>query len=251
MTKRRLQGRIALITGASRGIGRAVALRFATEGAHVILCARTQGALEELDDEIIKKTGKSATLVPINLCDFEAIDHMGIAIFERFKKLDVLVGNAGQLKSLTPLPQVKPKDWDQIMNINLTANYRLLRSFDPLLKASDSGRAIFVSSTVTQGTWPFWGIYAVSKAGLEAMVKTYAMEIKKTNIKANILNPGPTRTKLRTTPYPGEDPNTVKPPEMITEYFVQLAEKNCALNGEIIQVDEIINKRIGNNLEKV
>jgi len=250
MTEGRLQGRIALITGASRGIGRAMALRFAREGAHLILCARTQGALEELDDEILELTGENATLVPLDLSDFDAIDHMGAAVFERFKRLDVLVGNAGILTPLTPMAQVKPKDWDQVMTINLSANYRLLRSFDPLLKASDAGRAIFVSSTVTQGTWPFWGAYAVSKAGLETMVKTYASENKKTSINANILNPGPTRTTMRPIAYPGEDPESVKPVEDVTEHFVQLAEASCILNGEVIQIDTPQNTDTGDDLEK-
>jgi NAD(P)-dependent dehydrogenase (short-subunit alcohol dehydrogenase family) len=237
MTEGRLRGRVALITGASRGIGRAVALRFAQEGAQLILCARTQGALEELDDKILELTGDNVTLAPLDLCDFDAIDHMAAAVFERFKRLDVLVGNAGLLTPLKPMPQVKPEEWDQVININLTANYRLLRSFDPLIRTSEAGRAIFVSSTVTQGTWPFWGAYAVSKAGLETMVKTYASENKKSNIKANILNPGPTRTTMRPIAYPGEDPESTKLPEDVTEYFVQLAEVSCNLNGEIIQID--------------
>jgi NAD(P)-dependent dehydrogenase (short-subunit alcohol dehydrogenase family) len=237
MTKGRLQGRVALITGASRGIGRAVALRFAQEGAQLILCARTEGALEKLDDEILELTGDNVTLAPIDLSDFDAIDHMAAAVFERFKRLDVLIGNAGLLTPLKPMPQVKPEDWDQIINVNLTANYRLLRSLDPLIRASEAGRAIFVSSTVTQGTWPFWGAYAVSKAGLETMVKTYASENKKSNIKANILNPGPTRTTMRPIAYPGEDPESIKLPEEVTESFLQLAEESCSLNGEIIQID--------------
>jgi NAD(P)-dependent dehydrogenase (short-subunit alcohol dehydrogenase family) len=237
MTEGRLQGRVALITGASRGIGRAVALRFAQEGAQLILCARTQGALEELDDKILKLTGDNVTLAHLDLCDFDAIDRMAAAVFERFKRLDVLIGNAGLLTPLKPLPQVKPEEWDQVININLTANYRLLRSFDPLIRTSEAGRAIFVSSTVTQGTWPFWGAYAVSKAGLETMVKTYASENKKSNIKANILNPGPTRTTMRPIAYPGENPESIKLPEDVTEYFVQLAEVSCNLNGEIIQID--------------
>lgn len=235
MTEGRLKGRIALITGASRGIGRAVALRFAREGAHLILTARTQGALEEVDDEIQELTGESATLVPVDLMDFDNIDQMGGAVFERFKRLDILVGNAGLLTSLTPVAQVRPKDWDRVMALNVTANYRLLRSFDPLLRASDAGRAIFVSSTVTQGVWPFWGVYSVSKAALESMVRTYASEIGKTSIRANILNPGPTRTAMRHVAYPGEDPETVKSPEEVTGSFVQLAEASCDLNGEIVQ----------------
>ncbi len=235
MTEGRLKGRIALITGASRGIGRAVALRFAREGAHLILTARTQGALEEVDDEIQELTGESATLVPVDLMDFDNIDQMGGAVFERFKRLDILVGNAGLLTSLTPVAQVRPKDWDRVMALNVTANYRLLRSFDPLLRASDAGRAIFVSSTVTQGVWPFWGVYSVSKAALESMVRTYASEIGKTSIRANILNPGPTRTTMRHVAYPGEDPETLKSPEEVTGSFVQLAEASCDLNGEIVQ----------------
>jgi NAD(P)-dependent dehydrogenase (short-subunit alcohol dehydrogenase family) len=236
MTEGRLQGRIALVTGASRGIGRAVALRFAQEGAHLILTARTQGGLEELDDEILEISGENATLVPLDLTDFGAIDKMGAAVFDRFKRLDVLVGNAALLTTLTPMAQVKPKDWDAVMALNLTANYRLLRSFDPLLRMSDAGRAIFVSSTVTQGIWPFWGAYSVSKAALETMVKTYAAENEKTNVKANILNPGPTRTTMRTVAYPGEDPESVKPPEEVTEHFLKLGEASCMQNGEIVQI---------------
>ena len=249
MTNGRLQGRVALITGASRGIGRAVALRFAQEGAELILCARTQGALEELDDEILELTGDNVTLAPLDLCNFDAIDHMAAAVFERFRRLDVLIGNAGLLTPLKPMPQVKPEDWDQIINVNLTANYRLLRSFDPLIRASEAGRAIFVSSTVTQGTWPFWGAYAVSKAGLETMVKTYASENKKSNIKANILNPGPTRTTMRPIAYPGEDPESIKLPDDVTESFLKLAEESCSLNGEIIQIDSPQNPDTCNELE--
>ncbi|MBT4933679.1 MAG: SDR family NAD(P)-dependent oxidoreductase [Rhodospirillaceae bacterium] len=237
MNEGRLQGRIALVTGASRGIGRAVAKAFAEEGAHLILTARTQGALEELDDEILDISGQNATLVPMDLGDFDAIDHMGAAVFDRFKRLDVLVGNAALLTPLSPMAQVKPKDWDQVLTLNLTANFRLLRSFDPLLRMSDAGRAIFVSSTVTQGVWPYWGAYSVSKAGLETMVKTYASENEKTNVKANIINPGPTRTTMRPVAYPGEDPETVKPPEDVTETFIKLAETRCDLNGEIVQIE--------------
>jgi NAD(P)-dependent dehydrogenase (short-subunit alcohol dehydrogenase family) len=248
MPQGRLQGRIALITGASRGIGRAVALRFAEEGAQVVLCARTQGALEELDDEILKLTGDNATLVPLDLRNFDAVEQMAAAVFERFKRLDVLVGNAGLLTSLSPMAQVSPKDWDEVISINLTANYHLLRSFDPLIRASKAGRAIFVSSTVTQGTWPFWGAYAVSKAGLETMIRTYASENKKSNIRANILNPGPTRTNMRPIAYPGENPEMIKPPEEVTEYFLQLAETSCDLNGEIVQFNELKNLDTKNDL---
>ena len=175
----RLQDRIALVTGASRGIGRAVALRFAQEGAHVIAVARTQGGLEELDDEI-QMVGGTATLVPADLGDHPKIDHIGAAIFERFGRLDVLVGNAAILGILSPVGHVDPGTWDQVMRVNVTANWRLIRSFDPLLRMSESGRAIFVTSGAASHPTAYWGPYATSKAALEMMVLTYAAEVKKT-----------------------------------------------------------------------
>jgi NAD(P)-dependent dehydrogenase (short-subunit alcohol dehydrogenase family) len=228
----RLAGRIALITGASRGIGRAVALRFAAEGADLILAARTQGALEEVDDEI-RQLGRQATLVPADLTDYPVIDRMGAAVYERWGRLDVLVGNAGLLGVLSPVGHIGPEIWDQVMAVNLTANWRLIRDFDPLLRASDAGRAIFVTSGVSGGR-AYWGAYAVSKAALETMVRTYAAEVAKTSIRANLINPGATRTRMRAQAFPGENPDTVKAPEDITELFVQLAEPACALNGQVI-----------------
>ena len=232
MTKeKRLAGRIALITGASRGIGRAVAKRFAEEGAHVVINARTQGALEELDDEI-RAIGGQATLVPGDLTDFDTIDQMGGAIFERWKRLDILVGNAGQLGILSPMAHIAPQVWDQVMAVNVTANYRLIRSFDPLLRASESGRAIFVSSGVAGNPRAYWGGYAVSKAALETMARIYADEVKSTNVRVNIINPGATRTGMRVEAMPGEDPETLKTPESITGLFVELALPSCQSNGE-------------------
>ncbi len=228
----RLSGRVALITGASRGIGRAVALRFAKEGAELILAARTQGALEEVDDEI-RQLGRRATLVPADLTDYQVIDRMGAAVFERWGRLDVLVGNAGLLGVLSPVGHISPEMWDQVIATNLTVNWRLIRSFDPLLRASDAGRAMFVTSGVSGGR-AYWGAYAVSKGALETMVKTYAAEVSKTPVRANLINPGPTRTRMRAQAYPGENPDTVKAPEDITDLFVQLAEPACALTGEII-----------------
>jgi NAD(P)-dependent dehydrogenase (short-subunit alcohol dehydrogenase family) len=233
MTKR-LDGRIALITGASRGIGRAVAKRFAAEGAHPILVARTQGALEELDDEIRAETGVESTLVPLDLRDFDAIDKVGAAMYERFGRLDVLVANAGLLGVLTPMHQLDPKVWNDVMSVNLTACWRLLRSMDPLLRASDSGRAIYVTSTVGQEPRAFWSAYAVSKAALDMMVRVYAQETLKSNIRVNLVNPGPTRTGMRAAAMPGEDPETLKTPESIAHEFVRLAEAGCELHGEII-----------------
>lgn len=230
--EKRLSGRIALVTGASRGIGRAVAKRFAEEGAHVIINARTQGALEELDDEI-QAIGGQATLVPGDLTDFDMIDQMGRAVFERWKKLDILVGNAGVLGTLSPIPHIDPKTWDQVMAVNVTVNYRLIRSFDPLLRASDAGRTIFVSSGVASKPRAYWGVYAVSKAALETMARIYAEEVKSSNLRVNIINPGATRTGMRAEAMPGEDPEMLKTPESITGLFVDLAAPSCQKHGEI------------------
>jgi len=235
MTEGRLSGRLALITGASRGIGRALAIRFASEGAHVIAISRTQGALEELDDEILALTGENATLVPADLTDFDVLDRMGASIFERFGRLDVLVGNAALLTRLTPMAQIPPKEWDTSIATNLTANWRLLRSFDPLLRMSDAGRAIFITAAAAASHTPYWGAYAVSKAALETMVKIYAAENTKTKVCANLFDPGPTRTGLRAVAYPGEKPESLKAPEDVTEQVLTLALASCQLNGELIK----------------
>jgi NAD(P)-dependent dehydrogenase (short-subunit alcohol dehydrogenase family) len=229
----RLEGRIALITGASRGIGRAVAMRFAAEGAHLILTARTQGALEEVDDEL-RALGHGATLVPADLADYATIDQMGAAVFERFKRLDILVGNAGVLGTLSPLAHTDPATWDRVMAVNVTANWRLIRSFDPLLRASDAGRGIFVTSGVTASPRAYWGAYAVSKTALEMMVGIYAAETAKTRVRVNLVNPGATRTRMRSQAFPGEDPSNLKSPEDVTDLFVDLAEPTCIRNGEVL-----------------
>lgn len=231
---KRLQGRLALVTGASRGIGRAIAERYAREGAHVIAVARTQGALEELDDAIKNDTGENATLVPLDLRDYDAIDKVGAALYERFGKLDIVVANAGQLGVLGPIHQAKPKVWDEVMAVNLTSVWRLTRSMDPLLRASDSGRAIYLTSSVGHNPRAFWGAYAVSKAGLEMMARTYAEETLKTNIRVNIVNPGATRTAMRASAMPGENPDTLKTPESIAHVFVDLGAAECTRHGEMI-----------------
>jgi NAD(P)-dependent dehydrogenase (short-subunit alcohol dehydrogenase family) len=225
-----LAGRIAVVTGASRGLGRAAALALAREGAHVVAMARTQGGLEELDDEI-KQLGGSATLVPADLGDYAAIDRLGAAIFERWKKLDILIGNAGVLGKLTPLAHADQKMWDEVMAINLTANWRLIRSLDPLLRASDAGRAVFVSSAAAQKCLAYWGPYSVSKAALEALVKTYAAELATTLARANLFNPGPTRTKMRAQAMPGEDPMTLPPVEEVATQIVSLCLPSFTANG--------------------
>jgi len=231
---KKLSNRIALITGASRGIGAAVAKRFAAEGAQVILVARTVGGLEEVDDEIRKAGGLPAVLVPLDVKEGIKIDELGGLIAKRFGKLDILVGNAGILGALSPLPHTDPKVWDDVMQINVTANWRLIRAFDPLLRASDAGRAMFVSSGITHGVFPYWGPYATSKAALEMMVKTYAAEMEKTNVCANIIEPGIVRTKMRAAAMPGEDPMTLPAPEEITDVFVELGMPSCKKRGQIV-----------------
>ncbi len=233
----RLNGRVALVTGASRGIGRAVALRFAQEGAQVVLAARTVGGLEELDDEITELTGTPATLVPIDLIDGERIDELGGALYERFGKLDVLVANAGLLGTLTPLAHLAPNVWDEVMAVNLSANWRLVRSLDPLLRASDAGRAIFVTSSVGHQARAYWSAYAVSKAGLEMLARIYAEETEKTPVRVNLVNPGATRTAMRAHAMPGEDPETLKSADSIAHIFVDLAEATCQRHGELITAE--------------
>ena len=176
----------------SRGIGYAMAKALAAEGAHIVAVARTVGGLEELDDEITG-AGGSATLVPANLTDYDAIDRLGAAIYERWGKLDILCGNAGVLGKLTPLGHLEPKVWDEVMAVNVTANWRLIRSLDPLLQKSDAGRALFVSSAAAYYHSAYWGAYSVSKAALEALVRTYASECDSSSIRVNLLNPGPIR----------------------------------------------------------
>ncbi len=229
----RLQDRVALVTGASRGLGAAVAERFAGEGAHVILVARTVGGLEECDDRVTA-AGGSATLVPLDLTDGPGIDRLGAAVAERWGRLDVLVGNAAMLGGLSPVGHFDPETWDQVLAVNTTANWRLIRSFDPLLRASTAGRAIFVTSGVTQGVFPYWAAYATSKAALESMVQIYAAEMHKTAVRANLVSPGILATRLRAQAFPGEDANELAAPESITEIFVELATPDCQRNGEIV-----------------
>ena len=235
---RRLEGRIALVTGASRGIGAAVAKRFAAEGARLVLVARSPGALEEIDDAVRAAAGteEGATLVPLDVTDAPALDRLGAAIHERFGKLDVLVGNAAILGTLTPVGHIEPAEWDEVIATNLTANWRLIRSLDPLLQLSDAGRAIFLSSGVARTVFPYWGTYAVSKAALEMLVKIYAAENDKTNVNANLLDPATVRTAMRAAAMPGEDPMTLPEPDAITDDFVALAEPACTRNGEVVRL---------------
>jgi NAD(P)-dependent dehydrogenase (short-subunit alcohol dehydrogenase family) len=235
----RLTGKIALITGASRGIGAAVAERFAAEGAHLVLAARTAGGLEEIDDKV-QAAGGSATLVPIDLRDFIKIDELAAALYERYGHLDILVGNAAEFGTFSPLGHIDPKLWGEIIDLNLTANWRLIRAMDPLLRAAPAGRAIFVTSGIARSPRAYWGPYAVSKAGLEALVKTYAAEIEKSRVRANLINPGVVRTRLRARVFPGEDPVTLPPPESVADAFVQLALPECERNGEVVNASDLV-----------
>lgn len=226
-----LAGRIALVTGASRGIGRAVALALAGAGAHVVLVARTSGALEEIDDEV-RAIGGSATLVQLDLRKGDRVDALGPSLYQRWGKLDILVANAGVLGPLSPLAHITDDAWAEVMQVNLNANWRLIRTLDPLLRRSDAGRAIFVSSGAATAKNPYWGPYAVSKAGLEALVKTYAHEISSTSVRANLINPGPIRTAMRAKAFPGEDAKTLATAEEIAPLFVKLAGPQLTANGE-------------------
>ena len=233
MTSGRLAGRIALVTGASRGLGAAIAKRFAAEGAELILLARTSGGLEEVDDAV-REAGGHATLVPLDITDFAALDRLGAAIYERHKRLDILVANAAMLGTLSPLAHIDPKEWQKVIDVNLTANWRLIRSLDPLLRASPAGRAIFVTASTGRTPRAYWGAYAVTKAALEQLTGIYAQETEITPVKVNLVDPGKLRTRMRAQAYPGEKPETQPLPETATDIFVELAEASCQRQGERI-----------------
>jgi len=227
-------GRTILVTGASRGIGYAAAKHLAAEGAHVIAIARTQGGLEDLDDEI-KASGGQCTLVPMDLKDGDSIDRLGAALHERFGKLDGLLLNAGQLGSITPLPHIKPTDYESVMSVNLTANYRLIRALDPLLRTSNAGRVVAVTSSVAQSHRAYWGVYAISKAGLEAMANIYADETEVTSVRVNIYDPGGTRTAMRAKAVPGEDPTTLPDPAIHAENLSKLLSEDYVQSRRLVK----------------
>lgn len=220
------------MTGASRGLGRAAALALAEAGAHIVATARTVGGLEDLDDSI-KAIGQKATLVPFDLADGDAIDRLGAEIHKRWGHLDGVLGNAGQLGILTPLSHLDVAVWERTLAINLTANWRLIRAMDPLLRQSEAGRALFVSSGAAQNCRPFWGTYSISKAGLEALVRTYAAETSATAIRANLFNPGPMRTAMRAAAMPGEDPDSLPEPASVTPQIVEMLSPSFDQTGVV------------------
>ena len=233
MATRRLEGKIALVTGASRGIGAALAKQFAAEGATLVLTARTVGGLEEVDDTI-RTLGSEATLVPLDLRNGEHIDQMAAALYERFGKLDILIGNAAMLGTLSPLAHATPAEVEDIFAVNTLANYRLIRACDPLLRLASAGRVVMVTSGAAAAPLAYWGPYAASKAALEHLALTYAAEVKSTAIRVNLLDPGAVRTRMRAQAFPGENPESLPAPEAIAEWFVKLCLAD-APHGKIIR----------------
>ncbi len=236
MLKIDLTNRIALVTGASQGIGAAVAKAYAKAGAHVILVARNQKKLEKIDDEITQMGGQ-ATLLPLDLMDFDEVDKLGPSIYERFGKLDIFVGNAGLLGTLSPLTQISNSEYQRVLDVNLSANFRLIKTLDPLLQASNAGRAMFVTTGagVVKGR-AYWGTYSISKAALESMVRVYADENRQTNLKINMIDPGAVRTDMRASAKPGEDPMSLPHPDDIVDVFLDLASPSCTKHGEVVSV---------------
>jgi len=233
-----LAGQIALVTGASRGIGKVAALALASAGAHVIAAARTQGALEQLDDEIRALSGQAATLVPIELGDGDGLDQLGLAIHQRHGKLDILVHAGGMLGGLWPVSHMDPSQWERVVAVNLTSAYRLIRSMEPLLRQSEAGRAIFLSSGAAVRPRAFWGAYAATKAGLEALVRSWADEVEHTAIRAALLNPGPMRTRMRAEAFPGEDPDTLPDPSEIGPLIIELVQSQLGLPAATVQFSD-------------
>jgi NAD(P)-dependent dehydrogenase (short-subunit alcohol dehydrogenase family) len=227
-----LASRIALVTGASRGIGYATSVALAKAGAHVVAVARTQGGLEELDDEI-RKDGGSATLVPLSLTDYEGIARLGLALHERHSKLDILVGNAGTAGPSSPLGHIELKPWNDVFAINVTANFQLIRCMDPLLRQSDAGRAVFVTSGVAHKASAYLGPYAASKAALDALVRSWANETANTKLRVNLFSPGPIRTRMRAAVFPGEDPMTLDTPDMAAEFIVPMCAPDWTETGKL------------------
>jgi NAD(P)-dependent dehydrogenase (short-subunit alcohol dehydrogenase family) len=233
-----LKGRIALVTGASRGIGYFTALELARAGAQVVACARTVGGLEELDDAVKAEGGLPVTLVPFDLADMEAIDRLGAAIHERWGRLDILVANAGILGTISPIGHVEAKVFEKVMAVNVTATWRLIRSVEPLMVASDAGRALIISSSAAHKCSPFWGPYSASKAAVEALARTWAGETQRLPLRILSVNPGGTRTAMRALAMPGEDPQSVPHPSEIARAMLPLVGPGQTETGKLFVVRE-------------
>jgi NAD(P)-dependent dehydrogenase (short-subunit alcohol dehydrogenase family) len=233
-----LSGRVALVTGASRGIGAAAAIELARRGAHVVIAARTQGGLEETDDSI-RTQGGSATLLPLDLRDGEALDAIGPSLFERFRRLDILVGNAGVIGVLTPVPHIQPQDWAEALAVNVTANWRLIRSCAPLLLAAEAGRAVFVTSRIVLRPSAYWGTYGATKAALHHLVQTWAEETRTSRLRVNLADPGPVATELRRHGFPGEDQSKLPKPEDVAAGIADLCAPGETRHGEMVRVSPI------------
>jgi NAD(P)-dependent dehydrogenase (short-subunit alcohol dehydrogenase family) len=233
-----LTGQIALVTGASRGIGAATAVELARRGAHVVITARTQGGLEATDD-LIRKLGGTATLLPLDLADGEALDRLGPSLFERFKRLDIMVSNAAALGKLTPVPHILPKDWANVVAVNLTASWHLIRSCGPLLGIARAGRAVFVTTARVQDPLAYWGAYGATKAGMEHLALTWAAETRGGNLRVNLFDPNVVRTRMRADAMPGEDPNTLQTPDTVAPQIVDLCMPNVTRHGSVVEADPV------------
>ena len=233
-----LAGKIALVTGASRGIGAATAVELARRGAHVVITGRTQGGLEETDDTI-RSAGGAATLLPLDLMDGGALDAVGPSLLERFHRLDILVSAAGSLGTLTPVPHILPTDWTEVVAVNLTAAWRLIRTCGPLLIAGEAGRAVFVTSRIVLRPTAYWGAYGATKAGLHHLVQSWAEETRITRLRVNLADPGPVATRLRRGGFPGEDPSTLPRPVDIAPGIADLCGPAETRHGETIRVSPI------------
>jgi NAD(P)-dependent dehydrogenase (short-subunit alcohol dehydrogenase family) len=229
-----LNGQIALVTGASRGIGAATAIELARRGAHVVITARTPGGLEATDDAI-RAAGGTATLLPLDLKDEANLDQIGPSLFARFKRLDILVSNAASLGKLTPAPHILPKDWAEVVAVNLSANWHLIRSCGPLLAAAPAGRAVFITTSLVQRPVAYWGAYGATKAAMEHLVLTWADENRQGNLRINLFDPGVIRSRLRTEAMPGEDPASVPPPESVAPQIADLCMPDVTSHGSVIK----------------
>ncbi|MBO6764368.1 SDR family NAD(P)-dependent oxidoreductase [Maricaulis sp.] len=237
MTDIDLKGRLALVSGASRGIGRALALELAKAGAHVIATARTQGALEELDDAI-KAAGGTTTLVPMDLMSEDGIEQLGQIVTDRWGKLDIMIANAGALGELTPAAQVKAKTWQNVLGVNLVAPARMIRAFEGPLLSSDAGRAVFISSGAASSRRAFWAPYAAAKSGLDALAQSWAAEhVNSPSLRINVVYPGAMRTRMRAKAFPGEDPNSLPEPAALWPLVAELVGPDCARHGEIVRFE--------------